>query len=297
MQTFTGFTRDPFTVIDGGLSTALEELGEFPGGLLWTAAMLIDRPSVISAAHRRSVDAGADVVISASYQASEEGFAAAGCSPSEARRLLASTTAVARASGASIVAASVGPFGACLGDGSEYHGRYTASWAEVERFHRRRLEVLVDTGPDLFAVETMPSRVEAAIVLQVLRSLTSAPAWVSFTCVDGLHTVSGDVFADAAREVAPSADAVGVNCTAPRFVEPLLRSVSVALPLVAYPNHGAAWDAEHRCWVGPTGGLEMVELVPAWLRAGARAVGGCCGVGSAGVRALAALRGAPSVGP
>lgn len=282
--------RDPFTVIDGGLSTVLEEMGERPAGLLWTAAALLDRPQVITEAHRRYVAAGADVIITSSYQASEDGFVAAGVSPPEARRLLASTTAVARAADAAVVACSVGPFGACLGDGSEYHGRYEASWAEVRAFHRARLEVLVPTAPDVFAIETMPSRAEAEIVVEELRALTDAPAWLTFTCADGARTCSGDVFATAAAAVAPALTAVGLNCTAPGLVEPLLRSLSVPLPLVVYPNHGAIWDGEHKRWLGETGGGEIPGLVPAWLAVGARLIGGCCGVGTAGIAALAALR-------
>ncbi|MGB8860689.1 MAG: homocysteine S-methyltransferase [Ilumatobacteraceae bacterium] len=286
----TELLRSPFTVIDGGLSTVLEEMGERPSGLLWTAAALVGRPEVITAAHRRYVEAGADVVITASYQASEAGFVAAGLTAAEARRLLASTTAVARAAGPRIVACSVGPFGACLGDGSEYHGRYAAGWAEVRAFHRARLEVLVPTAPDVFAIETMPSRAEAEIVVQELRSLTDSPAWLTFTCIDEVHTCSGDVFSDAVAAVAPALTAVGVNCTAPGLVEPLLRSLSVPPPLVAYPNHGAHWDGEHKCWLGETGGAEIPAMVPAWLAAGARLIGGCCGVGTAGIAALAALR-------
>jgi len=282
--------REPFTLLDGGLSTALEELGEKPSGLLWTAAALIDRPEVITAAHRRYVEAGADVVITSSYQASEGGFVAAGVPAGQARRLLASTTQVARSSGAEVVACSVGPYGACLGDGSEYRGVYRASWAEVRSFHRARLEVLVDTAPDVYAIETIPTRVEAEIVVEELRRLTDAPAWVSFTCADEAHTCGGDGFAEAAAAVAGEVSAVGVNCTAPRLVEPLLRSLAVGLPYVVYSNHGAAWDAEHECWIGPTGGAEIPSLVPAWIAAGARLIGGCCGVGTAGIRALAALR-------
>ncbi|HNJ98383.1 MAG TPA: homocysteine S-methyltransferase, partial [Ilumatobacteraceae bacterium] len=213
--------RTPFTVIDGGLSTALQELGEEPSGLLWTAAALIDRPHAITAAHRLYVDAGADVVITASYQASVPGFMGAGVDETTARRLLASTTSVARASGASVVACSVGPYGACLGDGSEYHGRYAASWDDVRAFHRARLEVLVSTGPDVFAIETIPSAAEAEIVVEELRALTDAPAWVSFSCVDDVHTCSGDALADAVARVAPAVTAVGLNCTAPRHVESL----------------------------------------------------------------------------
>jgi homocysteine S-methyltransferase len=290
MSHIAPFLRAPFTIIDGGLSTALEEMGEQPRGLLWTASALVDRPEVITAAHRRYVDAGADIVISSSYQASEDGFVVAGVPAAKARELLASTTAVARASGAAAVAASVGPFGACLGDGSEYHGRYDASWDDVRAFHRRRLEVLVDSGPDLFAIETIPTAMEARIVAEELRELTDAPAWLTFSCCDEHHTCGRDAFGAAAEQVAALVDAVGVNCTAPGLVATLLADAATDLPLVVYPNHGAAWDAAHRCWIGPTGGAEIPGLVPAWLAAGARLVGGCCGVGSTGIAALSQLR-------
>lgn len=295
----TGLLREPFTLLDGGLSTALEEVGERPAGLLWTAEALVERPQVLTAAHRRYVEAGADVIITSSYQASVPGFVAAGLDPAHARRLLASTTAVARAAGDVLVAASVGPYGAYLADGSEYRGDYVtsgaATWDDIRAFHRERLEVLVDTAPDAFAVETMPLRAEAEIVVEELRRLTDAPAWVTFSCADDVHTCGGDVLADAAAAVAPAVTAVGVNCTAPTKVAALLAAAHEAtgggVPLVAYPNHGAAWDATSRCWVGPTGGAELPGLVPTWLAAGARLIGGCCGVGSEGIRALADLRG------
>jgi len=289
----TELVRSPFTLIDGGLSTSLEEMGERPAGLLWTAAMLLDRPEVLTAAHRRYVEAGADVVITASYQASEPGFVAAGLSPADARRVLATTTEVARAAGASMVAASVGPFGAYLANGSEYTGNYDTPWADIRAFHRARLEVLADTGPDLFAIETIPLAAEAEIIVEELRAITDAPAWVTFSCIDESHTCGGDVFAEAALRVRDAVHAVGVNCSAPGTVAPLLRSAAsagVRTPFVTYPNHGATWDAEHKCWIGPTGGAELPGHVPEWLEAGARLIGGCCGVGVEGIRALNALR-------
>jgi S-methylmethionine-dependent homocysteine/selenocysteine methylase len=293
-----GLLREPFTVLDGGLSTALAELGHHPSGLLWTAALLAAHPEVVTAAHARYVEAGAEVVISASYQASEAGFVGAGLSASDARRVLASTTEVARRSGASLVAASVGPFGAVLADGSEYHGRYEASWAEVRAFHRARLAVLADSGPDLFAIETMPGRVEAEIVVEELAEVSALPAWVSFTCRDASTTCAGDAFEDAVAAVDhPQVVAVGVNCTAPRFVGPLLQDAAGAdRPLVAYPNHGGRWDAAAGCWVGPGAGDVLEELVPRWVALGARLVGGCCGVGAAEVAALVRLRDALAAG-
>lgn len=273
-----------FTILDGGLSTALEELGQACTGLLWTARWLKERPEAVVAAHRSFVEAGAEVVISASYQASQAGFEAAGCSRLEARRLLASTTALARASGAPRVAASIGPYGATLSDGSEYHGRYSASWAEVRRFHRERIEVLADTGPDLFAVETIPGSVEAEIILE---ELAGRPAWLAFSCRDALHTCSGERLPEAVERLAGAPLlAVGVNCTAPEHVSGLLRQLAGRGPLLAYPNRGGHWDAQSERWIGQGGELHWAE----WLELGATYLGGCCGVGPEGIRALARFR-------
>ena len=300
----TPFDMAPFAVLDGGLSTVLEESGEHPAGLLWTAEALLDRPHVLEAAHRAFVEAGADVVITASYQASEPGLVAAGLTSHDARLALARTTALARSSGARWVAASVGPYGAYLADGSEYRGDYVSrtpgsvTWEQIRVFHRARLEVLVDSGPDLFAIETIPLAVEAEIVVDELRRLTDIPAWVSFSCRDGATTCGGDLLVDAARRVASAVDAVGVNCTAPTHVESALVALGpIGLPVVAYPNHGAEWNAEHKCWIGPTGGTELASMAARWSELGARLIGGCCGVGTAGVAALAAERHRLAGGP
>jgi homocysteine S-methyltransferase len=288
---------EPFAVLDGGLSTALESLGEHPAGLLWTAALLVDRPEVLVCAHRLAVEAGADVVISASYQASEAGLTSAGTSAADARRAIASTTELARRSGARAVAASVGPYGAVLGDGSEYSGRYDASWDEVRRFHRERLRVLGDTAADVLAVETIPSRIEAEIVVEEALAVTSLPMWVTFTCRDATSTWSGDVLADAVAAVADErVVAVGVNCTAPALVAPLLASIDPddPRPKIAYPNHGGTWDAADDRWLsaddGDTPVDHIADHVAEWLALGARVIGGCCGVGPDEVRRLAARR-------
>ncbi len=283
----------PFLVIDGGLSTALEQLGHRPHGLLWTAQLVADQPDVVVAAHRLYVEAGSDIVISASYQASVEGFVMAGASPVEARLLLSSTTDLARTSGARWVAASVGPYGAVLGDGSEYHGRYQAAWDEVRRFHARRLEVLVDSGPDLLAVETMPSVAEADIVLNEMARLGVDNAWLSMSCADGAHTCAGDDVA-AVAALANDSDAivaVGANCTSPMAIGRVLERLAArtAKPLVAYPNQGHRWNAADECWTGETT-VDLTALAAEWLGHGAQMIGGCCGAGPAEIAALAALR-------
>jgi len=288
-----GLLREPFTVVDGGLSTSLEELGHHPDGALWTAQLVIDRPEVIVAAHRRFVEAGADVVISSSYQASVDGFERAGLDRAAAMAALASTTGLARRSGAAFVAASVGPYGAYLADGSEYRGEYAASWDEVRAFHRERLDILIATGADLIAVETIPTVTEAQIVLAELTRLGSPPAWLTFTCRDQRTTCGGEPIGEAIAAVQNAAPlvAIGVNCTDPRHITSLLVAARerTDLPFVVYPNHGRSWDAEAKCWVGD-GDDHLATLAGEWVALGARLIGGCCGVGADGVQHLAETR-------
>lgn len=287
----TSLVQAPFTLIDGGLSTALEQLGHRPAGMLWTAQLLIDQPEQIVAAHRLYVDAGADVIITSSYQASVAGFVEAGQTPAHGRVALASTTSLARQSGAPVVAASVGPYGAVLGDGSEYHGRYPATWAEIAAFHRERLEVLVDSGPDLLAIETIPSATEAAIIVDIAHDLSALPMWVSFSCRDKSHTSAGDPLESAAAMIAhDNLVAIGVNCTAPQNIEPLLRALPDHVAGLAYPNHGGVWDPVAEGWSVDVDQPGVDVYLQRWIDAGAKFIGGCCGVGPDGIAALSVCR-------
>jgi homocysteine S-methyltransferase len=284
-------------VLDGGMSNALESRGHDLSDALWSARLLRDAPDEVAAVHRAYYLAGADVATTASYQASEEGFVRAGAGRAEARRLIADSVTVARRvrdslasdGHARLVAASVGPYGAVLADGSEYRGRYGVSAAVLREFHGPRLEVLASAGPDLLAVETIPDAEEAAVLVELLDDV-ALPAWLSYS-VHGLVTRAGQPLADAfaVAAAARSLVAVGVNCCAPADVLPALRAAAQVtdLPLVAYPNSGETWDGEARRWTGASG-LD-VELAPSWVAAGARYVGGCCRVGSDDIARLAGL--------
>jgi len=287
-------------VLDGGMSNALEALGHDLSDALWSARLLRDAPDEIATVHRAYYDAGAQVATTASYQASVTGFERAGASRAEAERLIRSSVLVARDVRDALagdghdrlVAASVGPYGAVLADGSEYRGRYGLTAAQLRDFHRPRLEILAAAGPDLFAVETIPDVDEAEVLVELVDEI-GVPAWLSYT-VAGDRTRAGqplhEAFAVAAagRQVA----AIGVNCCAPGDVLPALRTAASVseLPLVAYPNSGETWRAEAHGWTGTA--VFDVALAPQWVAAGARYVGGCCRVGPADIAALAAaLRG------
>ncbi|WP_369185893.1 homocysteine S-methyltransferase [Streptomyces sp. Y1] len=282
-------------VLDGGMSNQLAAAGHDLSDELWSARLLADDPQAVVAAHRAYFQAGADVAITASYQASFEGFARRGVGHAQAARLLASSVELAREAARSEpggrrrwVAASVGPYGAVLADGSEYRGRYGLSVAELAAFHRPRLEVLVAARPDVLALETVPDVDEARALLGLLRG-SEVPAWLSYSVV-GDRTRAGQSLAEAFALAAEVDEvlAVGVNCCTPQDAD---RAVALAAgvtgkPVVVYPNSGEEWDAGRRGWRGePT---FRSARVGGWLADGARLVGGCCRVGTDGIAALAA---------
>ncbi|WP_369147115.1 homocysteine S-methyltransferase [Streptomyces sp. R44] len=279
-------------VLDGGLSNQLEAQGCDLSDALWSARLLADGPEQIEAAHAAYVRAGARVLITSSYQATFEGFARRGAGREEAAGLLARSVELARTAAEAVreevwVAASVGPYGAMLADGSEYRGRYGLSVGALERFHRPRIEVLAGAAPDVLALETVPDAEEAEALLRATAGC-GVPVWLSYT-VEGGRTRAGQDLAEAFAVAAGNEQvvAVGVNCCDPAEAgEAVELAVAVTgKPAVVYPNSGEEWDARARGWRGdmafdPTRAL-------AWAGAGARLVGGCCRVGPATIGALA----------
>ncbi|MFF5156729.1 homocysteine S-methyltransferase [Streptomyces sp. NPDC000348] len=281
-------------VLDGGLSNQLASAGHDLGDELWSARLLAEDPEAVTAAHLGYFEAGADVAITASYQATFEGFARRGIGREEAAGLLALSVGCAREAARRArvtrplwVAASVGPYGAMLADGSEYRGRYGLGVAELERFHRPRMEALAAAGPDVLALETVPDTDEAKALLRALRGL-GVPAWLSYSAAGG-RTRAGrpleEAFALAAR--AEEVIAVGVNCCTPQDAD---RAVALAArvtgkPVVVYPNSGETWDAGARAWTGrPT---FTAGRVTGWRESGARLIGGCCRVGPETISSIA----------
>ncbi len=301
--------RQSCVVLDGALATELERRGADLADPLWSARCLLERPELIGEVHRDYFEAGADVATTATYQASFEGFARRGLDRDDAVALMRLAVhiaveardrfwdgAVTRSARARpLVAASIGPYGAMLADGSEYRGRYAASDAELADFHSRRLEALADCGAELFACETLPCLREARIVARAVRDCSDLPAWIAFTCRDGARNAEGEDFGDcvAALEEFPQVLAVGVNCSAPEHVGELLSRARVRThrPLIAYPNSGETYDAVAKRWrPAPPAARGPVDGVAAhaagWVAAGARLLGGCCRTTPADIAAL-----------
>ncbi|MGQ4429118.1 MULTISPECIES: homocysteine S-methyltransferase [unclassified Streptomyces] len=301
----TSHTSAPFTdalaagtlVLDGGLSNQLGAAGHDLSDELWSARLLADRPEAITEAHLAYFEAGADVAITSSYQASFEGFAKRGIKRERAAELIALSVELALDAAVEAgrrgirrrlyVAASVGPYGAMLADGSEYRGRYGLSVAELEAFHRPRMEVLAAVGPDVLALETIPDTAEAEALLRAARGL-GVPAWLSYS-IAGDRTRAGQPLEEAFALAAEADEivAVGVNCCAPEDVEGAVETAArvTGKPVVVYPNSGETWDAEARAWTGRS--TFTAEQVEGWRDSGARLIGGCCRVGPGAITSIA----------
>ncbi len=271
------------TKLDGGLSTALENNGNKLTTSLWTGELILVNPSEITKAHLDFINAGADIIITSSYQISYLGCSKRGWSESKTDQALRGSTQLAKdavlKSGKSVkVASSIGPYGAALADGSEYKGNYGVTKSFLKDFHARRLELLISTSPDLLALETMPDTFEVELLLELL-SDCPIPYWVSYSCKAGNQTNAGQSFTEAVS-LAKDAMAVGINCTAPELITDLLLSAEGVKPFVVYPNSGRSWNAKTKEWEGSseTGFDEL--LIKSWILAGAQIIGGCCGIGA-----------------
>jgi len=291
-------------VLDGGMASELEFLGADISGPLWSAHVLEDAPERVVAVHRAYLEAGADVLLTASYQVSRKGYAEFGLAPLRADAALLRSVELACQARAEfperevLVAASLGPYGAALHNGAEYHGDYGCTFAELVTFHRERIAVLAESDADLLAFETLPSLEEAKAIGEALQPWPELAAWFCFNCPEAqavhLQVAHGEALRDCAALVASFAQtvAVGINCTQPKWLPGLIPELRAASdkPIVVYPNSGESWDAETRCWTGSSDPAEFGCQAETWFDAGAQIVGGCCRTRPSHIREIAALR-------
>jgi homocysteine S-methyltransferase len=301
-------------VLDGGLATELERAGCNLASPLWSGDVLRRQPEKVLAVHRSYLEAGADCLVTASYQVSAMGLREVGLPPgdafAEARTLIQQSVALAAQARAEFaareraacrqprrvwIAASLGAYGAALHNGAEFHGNYDVTRAALTEFHAERIAAMQDTAADFLAFETVPSLEEAEAILAALARYPDIAAYISFTCRDERHTGHGDPIADCARLLDPADQiiAIGLNCTAPRYVASLIRNIrSVSRKrIAAYPNSGETWVAASRSWTGASDPGDFRTLAREWREAGADWIGGCCRTTPEHIRAVAtALR-------
>jgi homocysteine S-methyltransferase len=288
-------------LLDGGLSNELERQGCDLNQKLWSAKLLESNPEAIILAHLAYLESGAQCIITSSYQATLPGFMAIGYDKPAASGLILKSVQLAEEARnrfmslnphafKPLIAASIGPYGAYLADGSEYRGDYDISDQELSDFHEPRINLLATTTADILACETIPSLREAKVLSGLLEKINK-PAWVSFSCKDRKHISDGTPIEKCAAYFSshPSVFAIGVNCTSPEFISELIRSIKTKSgdkKIVVYPNSGAVYHAESKTWSGLSDVSSCELMVKEWMDLGADIIGGCCGIGPHQIKAM-----------
>lgn len=279
-------------VIDGAMSTALEKAGCDLNDKLWSARVLIEEPDKIRQVHADYFEAGANVAITASYQATEAGFKERGIDSQKAYGLIAQSVTLAREARDDflirhperepktlLIAGAVGPYGAYLANGAEYTGDYHLSDGQYRAFHQLRMKALAEAGADFFAVETQARLDEVRVILSMMEELDMT-AWVTFTLKDSSHISDGTPIEEAAEVCGkhPLVDAVGVNCVKREMVADALQRISSVTdkPMIVYPNSGETYDPTTKTWHHPVSGPGWADFVSKWKAMGAVCLGGCC---------------------
>ncbi|XP_058058609.1 uncharacterized protein LOC131209538 [Anopheles bellator] len=297
------------TVLDGGFATQLSvHVGKsIDGDPLWSARFNATNPNAVFQTHLDFLEAGAEAVMTNTYQASVEGYGEyLGLDEDASLNLIKSTVRVAQMArnrflatqaigqpfSMPLLVASIGPYGAHLHDGSEYSGNYSSSVSQdtIQKWHRSRIEACLETGVDVLGMETIPCKMEAEALLDMMcEDYPNVRFWISFQCKDHLHLANGELFSDAVSSLWAKARslrnknllALGVNCVNPQIVTPLFKSVNekklpeARIPLIVYPNSGEVYTVENG-WQGKEDCVPLEHYVSQWIELGAYYIGGCC---------------------
>lgn len=295
---------EKLVIVDGAMATELEARGCDINDELWSAKILMESPEIIEQVHYDYYDAGADIGISASYQATVPGFMKKGYTKKESEDLVKSSMEIllkARERFAKnnpdrkclIAAAAVGPYGAYLADGSEYRGDYTAERDKLYDFHKERMCLLAAAGAEIFACETLPCLWEAEIILGIAKEL-DIPCWFSFSCKDSDSICDGTPITACAERMGKEdiVKAVGVNCTHPEHISGLIKNIkaSCTKPVIVYPNKGEEYDAVRKIWLGARDGKSFGDWTKQWYSDGAGIIGGCCRTSPADIAEVKAFK-------
>jgi homocysteine S-methyltransferase len=291
-------------LLDGGLSNELEKQGLDLNHNLWSARILEEEPEAIVKTHLAYLESRAQCITTSSYQATINGFMAIGIDRATSEEYIMRSVHLAEEAierfmnsgftgNKPLIAASIGPYGAYLADGSEYSGNYGISDEELRDFHESRIRLMDNSNADFFACETIPSYQEAKVLSEILTN-TKKSAWISFSCKDELHINDGTPIAECAALLAdhPNVFAVGINCTAPKYVSGLisaLKTRSGFKKIVVYPNSGEAYNADSKTWLGMSDHSSFALMAKEWTGLGADIIGGCCRIGPEHIKSIAAI--------
>jgi 5-methyltetrahydrofolate--homocysteine methyltransferase len=262
-------------IADGATGTNLQKRGLQPGQLNETWSF--EHPEEIVRLHREFIQAGSDILLTNTFQASALRLAAAGM-VGKAREVNTRAVELARQAigqASILVGGSVGPTGQLLKPyGPLSEEQMSESFAE-------QIQALAEAGVDFLVIETHFDLKEAGLALKAARACCSLPAVVSFSYDRGTRTMMGVKPSQMAAEfVKLGADVLGINCG--RSLEDNLQALkelrqATSLPVWFKPNAGLPHaDAQGNSIYDVTP-EQMGAQAAGWIASGAQVVGGCCG--------------------
>ena len=273
-------------ILDGALGTELERAGVRTALPLWTTHALLEAPRSVEQIQHRYALAGAEILTAASFRTQRRTLAKAGLADRAAELTAAAVHLARRASEIPgvrpLVAGSAAPLEDC------YRPDLAPEQAAAEREHHEHAANLARAGVDLILIETMNTAREAVAAARAARA-TGLPFLVSFVCRPDGRLLSNEALATAIDSLAScQPSAVLVNCLPPSAVEGCLPALrNCAAPFGVYANLGAPSGAAHQ-HSEEGSPAEFARHAEAWVAAGARLIGGCCGTTPDHVRELAA---------
>ncbi len=282
-QSFASRLRKEVLLLDGAMGTMLQARGLPPGEA--PEAFMLSRPEVVLDVHRAYVDAGADILITATFGASPLRLAD---HPDLAKRMreinrLAVRLAREASRPGTLVAAGLGPSGKLIQPLGE------ASFQEVRRNFEAQVEALVSMDPDLFIVETIFELREMKAIVQAIRRHYDGPVIAQLTFQEDGRTFYGTDALTALTVVeALDVDVVGANCSVgPAKLLELFQEMApyAVKPLSVEPNAGLPVRRGDRT-VFPGSPQDLMDCVPGFVSCGVSIIGGCCGTDENYIRTI-----------
>ena len=295
--------RGGTVVLDGAMGTELERLGAPMHDAVWCAKALEDHPDLVREVHRSYIEAGADVITTNTYASPRHSLAPGGLADRVEEWNIRAVVLAREARDATdsprrvYVAGSVSTFGS--------FGRLEP--AVLARGLSEQARILVEHGVDLLLLETLGSKrdgIEAGV--EAIADL-GLPVWVAMSCMQsrnseevmlGIEESQAHSEAEARQEYEPFGPAVAAvmarGASAALMMHSDLNVTRAALdsiaahydgPRGAYPNAGH-WLRPEWAFVDQVSPEAYAEEASAWVEAGARVVGGCCGIGPAHIKAV-----------
>ena len=277
----------PPLVLDAAMGTELQRRDADTRLPLWSARALLQDPELVWTVHSDESGAGADILTANTFRTHARSLAAAQADV-DAAELTALAVGLAHRAAAVprreiFVAGSLSPLEDC------YRPDLAPDDAALAREHGAQARLLAEAGVDLILAETHNSIREAEAALRAAKA-TGVPVAVSLVTDGAGRLLSGEPIEEAAaRLVALSPDAIGVNCVPAARMYGELERVKAAVagvPLIAYGNLGLPEDARGWSFSDELAPEAYAEEAARWVALGVRIVGGCCGTTPEHTRAV-----------